>query len=567
MIRKFRGWWGIAALAVFAIGDLHAAKAPEKLRSPEHEGLVFWRNEWLSPEQVVERAKNDSDLATYVNKRKVVENNIASQFKLANWCQQKGLAEQERTHLTKVLDLEPMHAEARSRLGFTLVDGQWLSREEIQGAKQHDKLTAVAMGRYSKPLESIAASLASNDEKVRAAAKTRLMEIKDPAAMPIMEAALSNGTDSAGLALVDALSAMNVPEASIALSRIAVNTPSRDIRDAAVEKLKSTKPEFFVPTLLASISTPVESRLGIFETLDGRLIYRHLFFREGLDSRQLAVLDQVFRTSTGARVNDPDALTARAGEVAVATAQAKLQVEEMNDRIFKLLSSVSGLNLPAKPEVWWSWWNDVTETAMSEEKPIYRNYVAREFVVAKKPENRFGSIGKKKEYVPPPPPPPPRPAPHHDCLVAGTKILTLTGPQAVETIQAGDLVLSKNYETGELAYKPILRPTTRPAAPLIAIKLANETITASGGHLFWTAEHGWQRARQLQPGTSLKLLSGTAEIQAVSEADPEQTYNLIVADFHTYFVGASKVINHDNTLRQPGVEPVHDEENVKLSNK
>ena len=33
--------------------------------------------------------------------------------------------------------------------------------------------------------------------------------------------------------------------------------------------------------------------------------------------------------------------------------------------------------------------------------------------------------------------------------------------------------------------------------------------------------------------------------------DSEPTYNLVVADFHSYFVGATKVLSHDNTVRAP----------------
>jgi hypothetical protein len=40
----------------------------------------------------------------------------------------------------------------------------------------------------------------------------------------------------------------------------------------------------------------------------------------------------------------------------------------------------------------------------------------------------------------------------------------------------------------------------------------------------------------------------------VTSAEPdarEQTYNLVVADFHTYFVGKTRVLSHDNTPCPP----------------
>ena len=35
------------------------------------------------------------------------------------------------------------------------------------------------------------------------------------------------------------------------------------------------------------------------------------------------------------------------------------------------------------------------------------------------------------------------------------------------------------------------------------------------------------------------------------EPRPEQTYNLVVADFNTYFVGPEKILTHDVTERRP----------------
>ena len=42
------------------------------------------------------------------------------------------------------------------------------------------------------------------------------------------------------------------------------------------------------------------------------------------------------------------------------------------------------------------------------------------------------------------------------CFVAGTLIHTKDGLKAIEDIQIGDLVLSKDDQTGEVAYKPVV---------------------------------------------------------------------------------------------------------------
>ena len=62
---------------------------------------------------------------------------------------------------------------------------------------------------------------------------------------------------------------------------------------------------------------------------------------------------------------------------------------------------------------------------------------------------------------------------------------------------------------------------------------------------------GWQKARELDSGVELHTVRGSVRISRVEEAEFAPTYNLIVADFHSYFVGRSLVLCHDNTLRQP----------------
>jgi len=76
----------------------------------------------------------------------------------------------------------------------------------------------------------------------------------------------------------------------------------------------------------------------------------------------------------------------------------------------------------------------------------------------------------------------------------------------------------------------------------------SETIETSGGHRFWVSGTGWNRARDFQPGVRLYGLLKTHGVRTVRVVDPKTTYNLIVADFHTYFVGQARILSHDNTI-------------------
>ena len=131
----------------------------------------------------------------------------------------------------------------------------------------------------------------------------------------------------------------------------------------------------------------------------------------------------------------------------------------------------------------------------------------------------------------------------------------------IETIRVGDVVLSQDIESGELAYKPVLRTTIRPMERLVKIRVGNESFETSGGHLFWVSGEGWVKSRKLESGMVLHTAGGPSRVSQVEEGPTAVTYNLVVADFNTYFVGEQKLLSHDNTVRRatsavvPGLMP------------
>ena len=57
--------------------------------------------------------------------------------------------------------------------------------------------------------------------------------------------------------------------------------------------------------------------------------------------------------------------------------------------------------------------------------------------------------------------------------------------------------------------------------------------------------------RDLTPGKRFHGPTGTTPIDSVEPAGEGLAYNLVVADFHTYFVGIARILSHDNTIRRP----------------
>jgi hypothetical protein len=96
-----------------------------------------------------------------------------------------------------------------------------------------------------------------------------------------------------------------------------------------------------------------------------------------------------------------------------------------------------------------------------------------------------------------------------------------------------------------LAYKPVLQTTVRPPKELTTLRFGDETIVCTGGHRFWSSGSGWVKARDLEPQTLLHTVTGNTPVWSAKKGSTAETYNLVVADFHTYFVGKTGVLCQD----------------------
>jgi hypothetical protein len=66
-------------------------------------------------------------------------NTIDGQWKLAEWCRDNGLLVQRDSHLQRVIQLDPNHAEARRLLGYSRDGDRWLTRDEEMKARGYVK--------------------------------------------------------------------------------------------------------------------------------------------------------------------------------------------------------------------------------------------------------------------------------------------------------------------------------------------------------------------------------------------------------------------------------------------
>jgi len=527
-----------------------AEKAPEYGPAHWHQGEVHFDNTWVKADQVASIMGQDR-LSRYQEFRLRQEDTVEGNLKIANWCRNHGLRSQERAHLIRLLQHNPNHYQARVRTGFRRINGQWVSRQMLKLVAEREKQTIRAMGQYSREFDGWARMMYSEDEEKRQQARTQIGAIDDPQAIVVIENRLLLHSVPVALAAIGAIHRMPDYEAALALARQAVLSPALSVRDQAARYLRERRPDSFVPFLLANLSTPVTTRYMVTRGNNGQLLYRHMFLREVQGSQQFMVADRNYqrvnrggsavqsrRRTVGQFQND---LVQRETEVA----RQNFFTLEMNSRTCQALNVSLDMEMEADPETWWTWWNARNEVYMAGDKPTETLYQSDSVSIVDLP--------------------PPRRS--YDCLAAGTKVATLMGPQSIETILVGDMVLSQDPETGELAYKTVMESTVRPKGLTFRIVCAGDEFETSGGHLFWVSGKGWVKSRELDPGMVLHTTVGSLEVVRIEQSIEQPTYNLVVEDFHTFFVGKNKILNHDNTVRQPtrNVVPGFDGQCVKGS--
>ncbi|HEV3417212.1 MAG TPA: polymorphic toxin-type HINT domain-containing protein [Pirellulales bacterium] len=201
-------------------------------------------------------------------------------------------------------------------------------------------------------------------------------------------------------------------------------------------------------------------------------------------------------------------------------------------------------------DYWWNWWATYNE-AYSPEKPTSVTAYSRGHYCSHDVNTSTYNVDMTSQMY--------NSVTHqlirvgrtHSCFAAGTPITAITGPVAIEKLRIGDRVLAQDADSGELAYKPVLGTTIRPPVEMVLVRTTRGALRTTRGHPFWIVGKGWRMAKELQVGDRVHCLDGSATVTAIGAEPPQSAYNLIVADFGTYFVGDGRILVHDNTSRLP----------------
>lgn len=517
---------------------------------------------WRPYEESIATDSAEELLNEYRDLRAAMSNKPGGHWKLANWCKKHDLSDQERYHLLKVLEtVDPSVARnvVYERLKCELVGDKWVSPQERRDIAASEFEVELSHKLWDAKLKG-AIALLQGTPKQRATAEKQLAAITSATAVPSIVALFCSSTPNLAEYGLRTLSQIREFQAARAIAGQAVFSPHKPIRQQAIESLKGRPLKDYVPDLTLVLSNPLKTKINIvtdvtpgtecphpYCTGSVRINLDYVWTEETHDTVQTGarrLYSESFRPllpkgmkpfsiSSELRPNDrqlpADGANFQQPDVAeqkdildLATADENEARKTMNERVGRILSSVTALPYTADPKVWWDWWK------------YYSIEPAKESGGAGNGEPAKKSSPMSRTITQP------------SGLASGTAVWTERGRTPIEQIEPGDRVLAKEITSGELAYKPVLFRDAIDASAVREMRIAQDQISSSSGHHFWRDGIGWTKFIELSKNEPLHTATGMKRIiERTDEGLPTKVYNLVVADFHTFFVGQEMVLCHD----------------------
>ncbi len=571
-------------------------------------GFVRVDDQWLSVAQAQGKFGADPQLAEYRQVRESLEESPQKELLLARWCQDRQLADEARFHWLNVLRMQPDNAEALGMLGMQWSNGLLWKREQVTEQRRRDrKASGMTMNprsahfrRWKSRIARWELSAGRGDNNLLAAMEADLAAEASGDAILLVNHLI--GRRSQEPKDPDAFQVVSLNWLTI-LARDPANTkflvmhaighPMEPVRIAAAEELKKLPRQRYVPLLLACARFPVEFAYSVL-ACSGLASVHYTLDIEGLEAdTQIDHVDSLnipadfygpqmfWRHSITGLLTTPDdvkvevqprfpdpirqlypvwftaAALGKARDMKRLVDQYNAAGAEINQRVTEALARATGEDLQANPRVWHKWWKEYLSDYYEVDSPQRSvsaehggSYVPNGGGYARdlpyeRPVYRYSS-SLSQDWLSPAPP---SPDTYISCFRGSTPVWTDIGPRAIETIRPGDRVLAQHIGTGELAYKRVEQVTKRNPTPMMKIAVGDEEILSTLGHPFWVIGQRWTMAKHLEEGCLLHTVSGPLPIAKVEQIPAakewyEFSYNLQVADFHTFFVGENQVLVH-----------------------
>jgi len=86
----------------------------------------------LQTTDVRETVRQSSEQLAYEQLAPKVADTVDGHWQLAEWCRKNGLSAQRASHLRRIIELDANHQAARRALGFTFIEGEWITQNEFR---------------------------------------------------------------------------------------------------------------------------------------------------------------------------------------------------------------------------------------------------------------------------------------------------------------------------------------------------------------------------------------------------------------------------------------------------
>lgn len=511
--------------------------------------------------------------------------------KLARWCDKHGLDQNAEVHWLHVLRFEGSHRAALAALQLTWHNGVLLTEKEAEEHQQREREAIKEAKAWKKKVKRLRRETEDNNPEIQVAAQKELRAIPEPAAIPALleefgEAASDEETTiSRHKELVAALNSIGTPGAVELLADIAVLAENKPVRYEAMAQLKGRPLQEFVPYLVACMEMPIEASASYCQ-IGNRIVNHYATSQEtplgkqerdyqsyqtvpGLRYLSVNLYQHKSRTDTihhpeiyrpqrvsscgggtipayyrpartevrtthyreyagTANFERPDYQARRnrtvyrarkdADQVSDQIAEGNQIRVARNEQIADTLIEVTGQQLDAFPKSWWNWWGQYLE----EHPDVATEGTRKQLNAALLNQQKRG-------------------------LARGNLVWTRRGKRPIETILPGDFVLAQDPSSGELSYQVVIAVSSRSNLPMSKITSASSELYCAPGHVAWVTGLGWQRVSKLSAGGSLHCATCETVIDSVNETFEIESFDLIVQDFHTMFVGTEGVLVHDGT--------------------
>jgi hypothetical protein len=217
------------------------------LLTTQAESPAVAANDPKSTQKASQAENPDKALAEYNARKEKTPMSSAAQWKLALWCEERGLKAEAYLHFSEVVQLDPKREAAWKKLGFKKVGGRWLSDAQIaeeNEQKKADKNWAPLLRKLHKDIHG------TNGAEKERIAQESLSAISDPRAVLPLYREFGGGGELDQVILIQALGQIDKPASSKVLAMLAVFGHSSEVRRRATETLRGRPADDFLDLLV-----------------------------------------------------------------------------------------------------------------------------------------------------------------------------------------------------------------------------------------------------------------------------------------------------------------------------